>query len=309
MLRKIKIGRYVVEVGNEEKIMFPMANITKGDLISYYQDIAPIMIPYTKGRLISMQRFPNGIGQEGFYQKDAGDYFPAWIKRYPIKKQAGGRVKYITIDYPATLVYLANQACITPHVWLSRVDKLNYPDRMIFDLDPSKGVGFPQVRWTAKQLKKILDELQLPTFVMTTGSRGVHVVVPLKRVHDFEYTREFVHDIAHLLAAKYPKKITIHVRKAKRGKRVFVDWLRNAFGQTGVAPYAVRPREGAPIATPITWDELYKKGVTSQQFTIKNIFRRMSKKQCPWKNINKSACTLKKARKKLDQLREYEGVI
>lgn len=301
MIRKIKIGRYVIKVGNEGKVLFPRAKITKGDLISYYHDIAPIMIPHTKNRLISMQRFLDGISKEGFYQKDAGSYFSSWIKRVPVKKKEDGIVNYITINHAATLVYLANQVCITPHLWLSRVDKLYYPDRMIFDLDPSKGVGFPLVRWAAKQLKGMLDELQLPNFVMTTGSRGVHIVIPLKRVHDFTVTRTFARDVARLLVHYYPKKLTIEMRKVKRKKRVFIDWLRNAFGQTGVAPYAVRARAGAPIATPIEWDELFKRGVTPQQFTIKNIFRRMSKKQDPWKNINTFSVSLAKARKKLDQ--------
>ena len=300
--RNIKVGRYIVTLTNEDKIIFPKSKITKRELIDYLR-IAPIMIPYMKNRPISMQRFVKGIGEEGFYQKDAGTYFPLWIKTKPIKKQEGGKVNYVVVNNAATLVYLTNQLSITNHIWLSRIDKLQYPDRMIFDLDPSKGVKFEQVRWTAKQLKELLDELTLPSFAMTTGSRGVHVVVPLKRIHNFEYTRTFANDVATLLAHRYPKKITVEVRKKKRGKRVFVDWLRNAFGQTGVAPYSVRAIERAPIATPIEWRELFDT-VDSQSFTIKNIFNRIKQKKYPWRQINKSVCSLKQARKRLDNMLE-----
>lgn len=302
MPRKIKVNRHVVAVSNEDKILFPKSKITKGDIIDYYKSIASIMIPHMKNRPISMQRFPKGIDHEGFFQKDAGDYFPKWITRIGIPKQEDGIVNYVVVNEAATLVYLANQACIVMHTWLSKKDKLDFPDRMIFDLDPSKGVTFALVQWAARELKKVLDQLALPSFVMTTGSRGVHVVIPLKRVHTFDETRAFAHDIAQLLAAQYDKKITTDIHKKKRGKRIFIDWLRNAFGQTGVAPYSVRALEGAPIATPIEWNELFKKGMTPQYFTIKNIWKRMSKREDPWKNMSKSAVSLRKVRVSLENL-------
>jgi bifunctional non-homologous end joining protein LigD len=299
-MRKVKLGKYTVELTHEDKILFPKARITKRELLDYYQRIAPIMIPYIENRPLTMHRFVNGIAQEGFYQKDASDYFPSWIKRKEVKKKEDGIVHYVVCNNAAALVYIANQLSITQHVWLSKITKLNYPDRMIFDLDPAPGVTFVTIRWVAKKIKELLEKLGLKTFVMTTGSRGVHIVVPLKPVHTFDYVRTFARDIAQVLAHEYPEKVTVEMRKAKRGKRVFVDFLRNAFGQTGVAAYSVRAKPGAPIATPITWNEL--KDVTPQKYTIKNIFRRLSVKGDPWKNIDSSACTLKQARKKLDVL-------
>ncbi|MDP3889079.1 MAG: non-homologous end-joining DNA ligase [bacterium] len=302
-MRKIKIGKYTVELTHEDKVLFPKEHITKRELINYYRRIASVMIPHIENRPLTMHRFVNGIDQEGFYQKDAADYFPLWIVRKPLKKKEDGVVRYVICNNAATLVYLANQLSITQHVWLSKINKLNYPDRMIFDLDPSPGVTFSTVRWVAKKLKELLEELAFKPFVMTTGSRGVHVVVPLKPVHTFDMVRDFARDVAYILAREYPQKITIEMRKAKRGKCVFLDTLRNAFGQTGVAPYSVRAKSGAPVATPIAWDELFKKGgITPQKYTIKNIFRRLGAQGDVWENIDSSACTLKQARKKLDAL-------
>lgn len=300
---KIKSGRYTIETSNDDKILFGKSGITKGELINYYDYIAPIMIPYCDHRPISMHRFPNGIHKEGFFQKDASDYFPDWIKTVSIRKQTDGAVNYVIIDKPATLIYLANQACITPHIWLSRADKLKNPDRMIFDLDPSwKNFSFTDIQQTAKEIKKILDSCDLPTFYMLTGSRGVHIIVPLKRIHTFEETRAFAHDVAALLAQKFPQHMTIQINKKKRGKRIFIDWLRNSFGATTVAPYAVRAHEGAPVAMPITCKELLLSGMHSQKYNIKNIKKRIRKVGDLWETIEKNAVSLKKARKKLDQL-------
>ncbi len=298
----------MVTVTTENKILFPKVGITKGDLIRYYERIAPIMIPHLKNRPLMMHRFVHGITGEGFYQKDAPDYFPSWIAVAPIEKKGGGIVRYVLCNNVATLVYIANQLCITPHIWLSRVPKVDYPDRMIFDLDPSKGVSLPVIRWAAKKIKELLEKCDLTPFVMTTGSRGFHVVVSLKKIHTFDYTRTFVQDLSRLLVHRYPHKLTLEMRKDKRGKRIFVDTLRNAFGQTGVAPYGVRAKPGAPIATPIEWHELLNKGIKPQSYTIKNIFRRLSRKKDPWLAIDRAAVSLKQARKKLDRLLWEEGL-
>jgi bifunctional non-homologous end joining protein LigD len=305
---KIKIGRYAIELSNQDKVLFGKSGITKGDLIDYYAKIGPIMIPYCNSRPISMHRFPNGIHDEGFYQKDADNYFPDWITTIAIARQSEGFVKYVVIDKSATLVYLANQGCITPHLWLSRVDNVDKPDRMIFDLDPTEKLCFADVQWVAKKLKHVLDDLGLPSFFMLTGSRGAHVVIPLKRLHTFEETRAFAHDVASLLAQKYPEKITVNVHKKERGKCVFIDWLRNGFGATGVAPYAVRALEGAPIAMPVVWDELCKKGMTSQRYTIKNVFKHIESVGDVWQGMPRHAVSLVKARKLLDLMKNKEIV-
>ena len=301
---KLKVGRYTIEVHNQDKVLFGKSGITKGELIDYYAAIAKVMMPYCKDRPISMQRFPDGIYSDGFYQKNMSDYFPDWIKTVAIARHSEGSVDYVVIDKPATLVYLANQACITPHVWLSHTDILDKPDRMIFDLDPSQGCSFADVQWVVKKLKSVLDDVGLPSFYMLTGSRGVHVVVPLKRIYTFEQTRAFAHDVALVLAQKFSEKITVTMNKSTRGRRVFIDWLRNGFGATSVAPYAVRALEGAPVAVPVTWDELCAKGMTSSTYTIKNIFARIETIGDIWQGMQKCAVSLTKARKLLDKMKQ-----
>jgi bifunctional non-homologous end joining protein LigD len=272
---KIKIGTYVIEITNEDKILFPESKITKGDLINYYKNIGKFMLPYLKDRPISMLRYPLGISKEGFYQKEAGEYFPKWIKTKKIKKE-DGFVNQVIINNIATLVYLANQACISPHIWLSRTDKINYPDKIVFDLDPS-GKNFDHVREGAILLKDKLDSMGLISYAMLTGSRGIHVIVPIKRKYDFDYVRNFAQDIARDLVNKNKNLFTLEMRKEKRGKKVFIDTLRNAYAQTSIAPYAVRPIEGAPVATPILWQEVLDNKLTPDKYNIKNIFNYLEK--------------------------------
>jgi len=301
----IKSGRYSIEITNPDKVLFGKSGITKQELIDYYQEMAPLMLQYCNKHPASMQRFPNGIYEESFFQKEAGSYFPDWITRVAVPKQNGKIVNHVVLDKPATIIYLANQACIAPHIWLSTTNDLDKPDRLIFDLDPSgKKFSFADVQKTAKELKKILDACDLPSFYMLTGSRGAHVVIPLKRVHTFDETREFAHDIATLLVHQFPDLITTQMSKKKRGKRIFLDWLRNGFGATAVAPYAVRAHEGAPVAAPVTWKELMSKGMHSQKYTIKNIKKRMQKVGDLWQGMEKEAVSLKKARKILDKMIE-----
>lgn len=304
---ELKVGRRIVTITHPDNIIFPKSGITKCQLIEYYDNISDFMLLHMKNRPLTMQRFVNGIGKEGFYQKNAARYFPAWIKTKAIAKKEDGTVNYVVCNDTATLIYLVNQLAITLHLWLSRVDKLNYPDKMIFDMDPSVK-GFAAVRTAARQIRTVLeDKIGLCTFLMTTGSRGVHVVVPLNRKDDFDVVREFARNVADLLAARYPKTLTTEIRKAKRKKRVFIDYLRNAFAQTSVAPYSVRAKLGAPVATPIEWAELGR--VLPDKFTIKNIFRRLSRKECPWHNFGKHPCSLKRARKLLDELLTKEGLL
>lgn len=297
-----KFGEHSFEVSNLDKIFFPKEEYTKGDLIGYYEKIADTMLPYMKDRPVTMIRFPNGIDDKQFYQKDAPDYFPEWIETKAIKKEDGGSTDYVICNDEETLVYLANQACITPHIWLSRKDKIDYPDRLIFDLDPSRD-DFSEVISAAKKIGNFLKEdLSLPVYIMTTGSRGIHLVVPLKREHTFDQVRAFAQKIARYLEDQYPEEMTTAVRKNKREDKLFLDVARNGKGQTAVTPYAVRPIEGAPVATPLDWDELDKASLSAQTYTIKNIFRRLGSKDDPWKDIDSKATSLKKAMEKLDKL-------
>lgn len=299
MKNEMAFGRYKVELSNTDKVFFPDAGITKGELIEYYRQVAETMLPYLRGRPVTMRRFPDGVEGEGFYQKDAPDYFPDWIERVRVEKE-DGTVDHVVCGKAADLVYLANQACITPHVWLSRVDRLDNPDLMIFDLDPPDG-GFADVRFAARATRELLEELGLSPFAQTTGSRGVHVVIPLDRSSDFDTVRSFAQGVAEVLAGRAPDRLTTERYKEKRGNRVFLDTARNAYAQTFVAPYSVRPKPGAPVATPIDWDELGRVG--PQTYNIRNVFRRLGQVDDPWSGIRRHARSLKQPQRRLDALR------
>jgi bifunctional non-homologous end joining protein LigD len=204
----------------------------------------------------------------------------------------------VVCNTPATLVYLANQACLTPHLWLSQVDQLDYPDKLIFDLDPPAD-DFEPVRFAARALRDRLQELELDTYVMTTGSQGLHVVIPLDRKTDFDTARSFAREFVEYLAQQHPERLTTEVRKNKRKGRVFLDYLRNAYGQTAVSPYAVRAKAGAPVATPLEWAELGDSDLHAQSYTISNIFRRLGQKNDPWAGMRQHAQSLTTAQKQL----------
>lgn len=292
IIKSIKKGPYTVALTHTDKIMLP-DTITKGDIITYYDKISDAMVPYMKNRALMMHRYPEGLKGEFFYQKEAGSYFPSWIKRARIPKE-GGFVNYVVCQNGATLVYLANQDVITPHLWLSRIDKLYFPDRLIFDLDPSDE-DFTDVRFIALALKKLFDALNLTTFVMTTGSRGLHVHVPLDRKRNFKEVKKFAKDCAMHILQAFPSKATLEIRKEKRGTKIFIDTLRNEYGATAVAPYGIRAKAGAPVATPLAWDEVEDKNLSPQKYTINNIFKRLDKIEDPWKDYLKTRQSLTRA--------------
>lgn len=297
----LKVGRHSITVNNPDKLLFPDDGITKYHLINYYKNIAPVMLPLIKDHPISMLRFPNGIYGESFFQKNTPDYFPDWIPRATLPKESG-TVDYVICNNAATLVYLANQACITPHVGLSKADaRYNYPDRIIFDLDPSAD-DFSLVRKTALIFKKLLDMLELTAFVMTTGSRGLHIIIPIDRSEDFTSVRTFAYIVASVLQKQLPETITLATTKEERGDKLYIDTLRNAYGQTGVAPYAVRAKPGAPVATPLSWQELKNGPLTSQAYTINTIFNRLATIENPWRLFTRTRQSLKKARALLKKL-------
>jgi bifunctional non-homologous end joining protein LigD len=294
-------GVHSFKASSEDRVFFPDAGITKGDLIDYYERVAEVMLPHVRGRIVTMQRCPDGIAGKSFYQKDVPDYFPDWIRTVKVKKKEGGTLRQLTIESAATLAYLANQGCIAIHVWPSRADKPRHPDRMIFDLDPS-GDDFDLPRQAARGVRKVLEVVGLSAYVMTTGSKGLHVVSPLDRRSDFDAVREFAALLARLLAARDGKRFTVEQRKSKRRGRVFIDYLRNAYAQHGIAPYAVRAIAGAPVATPLEWHEIEDAKLHAQRYTIGNLFRRLSRREDPWRNIARHAASLKKARGQLDDL-------
>ena len=290
-----------VEISKPDKVLFPDDGITKRDLAEYYERVAPVMLPHVKGRPLNLWQYPDGIDGKSFLRQQIPGHFPDWIARVEVPKK-GGSVTHAVADRKETLVYLAGQACITPHVWLSRVDGLGRPDRLVFDLDPSKE-DFTAVRTAALRLGELLeDELGLARFAATTGSRGVHVVVPLRRDHDGDEVRRFAGDVARLVAERHPDDLTVEARKAKRGDRILVDVARNGWAQTVVAPYAGRPKPGAPVATPLDWSELSDRRLGPQRWNVRNLFRRLDSDGDPWAGIARSARSLGAPRKRLDEL-------
>ena len=281
----IPAGSRSIEISHRNKVLFPDQGITKSDLLDYYRRIADKMFPFLKERPLTMERYPDGIEEKGFYQKEAPEYFPDWIQRaqIPVLSEDQEQPQVICNDL-ATLLYLVNQGCVTFHPWLSQVDQLHHPDKMIFDLDPPDH-SFDPVRFAAQKLKNLLEEQDLVPYLMTTGSRGLHVIVPLERSQDFDTVRDYAKDMAGRLAEQYPNQLTTEMNKEERGNRLFLDYLRNSYGQNSIAPYSVRPLPGAPVATPLRWDELSNADLHSQSYTTVNIFRRLGQIQDPWKEL------------------------
>jgi bifunctional non-homologous end joining protein LigD len=296
----IRAGRRSVEISNPDKVLFGADGITKADLATYYERIADTMLPHVRERPAHLDRYPDGIESERIVQKNVAPHFPDWIETVTVAKK-GGTVTHPVCSDAATLVYLANQATITPHVWLSRIDELEHPDLVIWDLDPpTRDLGL--LRDAARLIRELLEEIGLPPFLKTTGSRGFHIAVPLDRGASFDVARGLARDVSRLAASRDPGRLTVEMRKAKRGRRLFVDWLRNGYAQTAVPPYAVRARPGAPVAAPIEWDELGR--VESQTFTVANIHRRLGAKGDPWRGMRRHARGLSGPRRRLDQLLE-----
>ena len=303
---EIRIGQHTLEISRADKVLFPDDGITKGDLIDYYQRIAGVMLPFLRDRPVSMVRCPDGIEGECFYHKDVPDYFPDWIKRVTIKKK-GGTLQHAVCNDGATLVYLANQGCITPHVWLSRIDQLDCPDQLIFDLDPPANNLMP-VCQAARTLRDVFKEIGMTAFVKTTGSRGLHLVAPLDRSANFDAVRAFARDVAAVAADRDQKHLTTEHRKNKRHGRVYLDTMRNAYAQTAAPAYAVRPKPGAPVSVPLDWDEFKDCRLISQRYNIRNIFNRLDHlKSDPWKGSRQQARSLRAARRRLDQLMKEEA--
>jgi len=293
----VRIGRQEIGITRPEKVLFPDDGITKGELIEYYARVAPHILPHLCNRPLTLERYPNGINSKRFFQKEVSSYFPEWIRRVTVKK-VGGSVTHVVCNDTATLVYLANQACITPHIFLSKIDKLDHPDQMVFDLDP-QGEDFDLVRSTARDFKQLLDELELPAFLKTTGSRGLHIVVPLQRREPYDSVRDFARELAGIVVSQSPKERTLEQLKAHRGDRVFIDTNRNGYAQLVAPAFAVRARRGAPVSLPIDWSELRRKSLRSDGVTIRTIFGRIDAAGDPWADLRRSAVSLTKARRKL----------
>jgi bifunctional non-homologous end joining protein LigD len=290
-----------VEITHPDRVLFPADGITKGDLVDYYAAVAEAMVPHLKGRPLTLWRYPRGIDEKGFVQQDFADTLPDWMGSAEVAKE-GGTLVHPVADRREALVWLANQNCITPHSWLSRRDRLDEPDLIVFDLDPSTS-DFAPVRAAARACADVLDDVGLAAYLKTTGSRGLHVVVPLSRGTDFDTVRQFARDVADVVAADDPAHRTVEQRKDKRGDRIYLDVMRNAYAQTAVAPYAVRARRGAPVATPLDWDELGGRGLRPDRFTVRDVPKRIAEQGDPWADMRRRARALSRPMQRLKKLR------
>ncbi len=302
-MSRLRIGRRRVELSSTDKPLFPDDGITKGDLIEYYRRIADRLLPHAKDRPLTLHRFPDGIGEAGFYQQQASAYFPDWIERCKTPRAGDRRasVEHVLANDKATLVYLANQAAITLHGWSSRAPKIDYPDQLVFDLDPA-GKDFAAVRRAGRQVAELMQSLGMNPYAMTTGSRGLHVVAPLRADAKFDAVRAVAHDMAATLAARHDDELTVEQRKNKRGGRLYLDMSRNAYGQTRVLPYSLRALPGAPVATPIALDELEDATLDPRKWRIDNLFRRLAQTGDPWAGCRRRATQIETARRALAKL-------
>ena len=261
-------------ISHPEKVLFPDDGITKGDLARYYETIAPLMVPHISGRPITMERYHRGIGGPGFFQKDVSKGFPEWLSRVAVPKK-DGIVNHPLVYDARSLAWLANQNSITQHVWVSRVPNLYQPDICVFDLDPSEDQ--PEVlRAATIALRDLLLELGLKSWVKTSGSKGFHVVVPLDRQCDHGEVATFAHRVGALLVRRHPDRLTQEFSKADRGGRILVDTGRNGYSATFAAVYSVRPKRGAPVSAPCTWEEVEAGAVGPQTVMMRNIEERIS---------------------------------
>lgn len=250
------------------------------------------MLPHTRDRPLNLWRWNSGIDGQRIVQQEIPKGAPEWVRRVTVPRRKGGDVTHVLANDAATLRWLAQQNCITPHIWNSRADRLDRPDRIVFDLDPPEGTSFTRVREAALDLGDVLREAGLEPFAMTTGSRGIHVVAPLRRTADNERVRETACVMADELAERRSDRLTTEWRKAKREGRILIDTARNTFAQTTVAPYAVRARPGAPVATPLAWDELDDDRLRADSYTLKTLPERLERTPDPWGGIARYARAL-----------------
>jgi bifunctional non-homologous end joining protein LigD len=292
---ELRAGRRQVRITHPAKVLFPADGITKADLANYYLAVGPAMTEHLRDRPLNLWRWNSGIDGPRIVQQEIPRGAPEWVRRVEVPKREGGTVCHAVGGEVATLAWLANQNCITPHVWTSRADRPDRPDRLVFDLDPPETGSFDVVREAALDLGDVLRELGLEPFAMVTGSKGVHVVAPLRREATSDVVRERAGEIGEELAARSPDRLTTAWRKEKRGGRVLVDTARNTYAQTVVAPYAVRALPGAPVATPLAWDELEDPELHPRRWTLASVPERLAQRGDPWEDIGRHAKSLRAA--------------
>ena len=263
-------------ITHPEKVLFPDDDITKGDLAAYYEAVAPFMLPHISGRPVTMERFPAGIGEKGFIQKDVSKGFPEWLERVEVPKK-GGTVRHALVNDLRSLLWVVNQNTITPHVWTSRVPNLNQPDICVFDLDPASDDDPDTLRDAALLLRDLLDEHGQRSWIKTSGSKGFHIVVRMDGKATKGAAARFANRVGRQLVERDPDRLTQEFSKADRNGRIYVDTGRNGYSATFAAAYAVRPKPGAPVSAPCTWDEVQSGKVGPRTFTLRNMRKRLEK--------------------------------
>ena len=289
-------------ITHPEKVLFPDAGITKGDLADYYAATAAVMLPYLRGRPLTMERYPQGIDAKGFWQKDVSKGFPAWLQRVEVPKK-DGVVHHPVITDRDSLLWSVNQNTITHHVWTSRVPDLNQPDICVFDLDPSDD-DVADVRAAALSLRDLLDTLELPSWIKTTGSKGFHIVVPLDATVTMSAAARFANDVGTFFVRRDPDRLTQEFAKVDRHGRIYVDTGRNGYHATFAAAYTVRARPGAPVSAPCTWDEVERGTVAPQSFTLRNMADRLADVGDLWAGMHARGHSLAEAMERLRKMTE-----
>jgi len=281
-----------VKLSHPEKVLFPEDGITKADLAEYYGSVAEVMLPHVRDRPLNLWRWNQGIGGRLVVQQDIPKGAPDWVQRVETPRRKGGSIEHVLCQDADTLRWLANQNCITPHVWSARRDRLDRPDHIVFDFDPEAGSDFSLVREGALLAGEALRELGLEPFAMVTGSKGIHVIAPIKRTREAPWVRERAGEIGVEIAGRSPDTLTTEWRKEKRDGKILVDTARNTYGQTVVAPYAVRAIAGAPVATPLVWEELSDAKLSARSWTLRTVAARLEEKGDPWADMSGHAGTL-----------------
>lgn len=298
-------------ITHPEKVLFPADGrepaITKGELAAYYESMAPVLLPHIRARPITMERYPAGIASKGFIQKDVSKGFPEWLQRIEVPKK-DGTVHHPLVTDTRSLLWIVNQNTITPHVWTSRAPDVHHPDICVFDLDPSKEDEPDVLRQAALRVRDLLEELGLPSWVKTSGSKGFHIVVPLAATLGFGEVSGFAHGVGSELVRRNPAQLTQEFHKSDRGGRILVDTGRNGWSATFAAAYAVRPKPGAPVSAPCTWEEVERGTVGPRSFTLKTMAARVEDVGDLWADLSRRKRSLRRAIEKLHKLRASASV-
>jgi bifunctional non-homologous end joining protein LigD len=287
-------------ITHPDKVLFPDDGITKGDLAAYYEGLAAVILPHLRGRPVTMERYPAGIGRKGFWQKDVSKGFPEWLQRVEVPKK-DGMVHHPVITDVRSLLWVTNQNTITQHVWTSRVPDLYHPDLCVFDLDPSRDDP-ADVRAAAIGLRDLLDRIGLPSWIKTSGSKGFHIVVPLDGKTPMGRAAAFANAVGTTLVSLAPDRLTQEFSKVDRSGRIYVDTGRNGYSATFAAAYTVRARTGAPVSAPCTWEEIERGEVDPWTFTLRNMPARVARVGDVWADLRRRGRSLAGPSEKLRRL-------